>query len=429
MLHGTTKTEGIISDVVPNTDTSLRNSSAMVKCHPISSGECTNFALDNKYDCIRPPEVRALLPAIKVRDEVTDVRIAWPMNVFHRIMGENYLSVDGVKLCPHDPVTMDIEQQCFHSGTQSKRDQHMNEVGNHRDTLSFGRKLPSKYLRHTLGGVYNADVPLYIFALDKIHSKQFVHVFTFELMIKKLLRMEIKKKGKWVPVLNCEEKLQYIEVENGLQAIATPTVFAMYVNYSPEEKDSVFCRLGNLPEFNPIEPGEEGISIRFRQYMKMNTTVQPSQSSVVATPLKSPYPTVAIISVSANQQAVRSSGTSNYTTNPGNPEVGEDPVETVGIVANGKEIVPENTPTAYLWTDYQTINSPIHQGYRIHSFCKDLSVSYPDSSNVITDGMITNTYRANTKYKGQYIEHNYLVAMREYRYVKVGGNVVIRLVE
>ena len=417
----------IVTDISPCESRSLRNSSALVKCRPTTSAETTHFAFESKYDCIRPPVLRAKLPWVKVRDEYPDVRIAWPMNVLHQIMGENYLMIDGGKLCPHDPVSMDIEQQHFSVVSDSKRAQHMDGVGNCRATLSFSRKLPKKNLTHTLGGVYNPDVPLYIFALDKGHAKTYAHVFTFERLIKKLLRMEIKRDGKWVPVTNDEEKLQYVKVENGVEMLSAPELFGRYVNYDEEEKDQILCHLVDLPNFNPLSPGKKGVSVHFRQYVKMNSIVQPSAGSVVTTTLTCPHPTVAIVSVSANQEAVESSCTSNYTTTPSNPANGEDPVDTVEIMANRAQIIPK-TPSDYVCCDYETVHAPIHAGYRIYAFCKDLCVVHPDSSNVITDGIMTNVYKKNTGYSGTYTEHTYLVTIREYRYVNSDGAIVIKLI-
>lgn len=426
LLHGTTKSSNIISDVVPYDASSLHSLNDLVKCKPTKSGDTTIFTFDHTRDAIRPPELHVTLPEVKVKTGGPEVKIAWPLNVVHQIMGPNYLLIDEQVICPHDPVTLDIEQQHFETVTDSKRIQHMQDAGNHRKTLAFTKRLTPRRFRYTLGSPYSLDSPLCTFAVQGARVGSFAHAFDFELSIAKLLRVKVKENGQWVPVTDSGEKRKYIKVQE--DNISTPELVARYVNYSEEEKEPLLCRLTDLPNFEATEPGSEGVAVRFRQYVKMDASSQSTSVGGRVTDLNCDYPVIAIVSVSENKAAKEAGCTSNYTTNPENPELGEDPVEKVGITINGHKVVPL-TYSEYVCADYETIHSPVHEGYRIKPLCKDLCCLHPDSSVTIANGKLVNNYRKGVANPADYSEHNYLVVMREYRYVKRNDQIKIQLIK
>lgn len=310
------------------------------------------YNVNKKYDYLIRTYLRTILPEVSVKKEFKDkVNICWPSNIFHNIVKNAKLTIDEELVNEFDNIWLDIISQFYEKPGQGKRLNFDKLSGNIKILTEWNTKLPNYKINLPQPWFYSKHITKALPIL-KSTMNDIRHIYTFDLDIKNLLRMRIKKEDDEWKDIRFNDK--YVNISN--YNIPIPELWGRYALITDEERLWLKSKTQKIYIDDVVSCNSEN-----KITLGQNTDVKLNPSA----------PCKCLFWVAQSDLSKNINNLSNYTTNWLDKDKGWNPCYSSSIKYRGNlERVKKIDHDHYDLIEgyYVFPSSPIDRGYNAYSF-------------------------------------------------------------
>jgi len=333
-----------------------------------------NFMLNEKMDFISYVYKYRKFPGIKIKDSLKDnIQISWCHNLGHHSIDSLELMIDNDPKQTITDVWLDNYVQHFVSNDHIERYRQnicdkkysklwtTGDINKDKSGKVWGTELKPLVVKVPLPFSFDkTPFPIFLATQSKVVIKG-----RFKMKLSQLIKIRVKKGDLWEEIPYDWRVLEGISGEDYMLPEA-PELYACYSKITKEEKkywlDTITDKKPYKYYYNDIMP---------ITYDKLFTSTEPFSDV-----LSSKTPVKGIYWVAQNALGLPFNNYSNYTTDPYDSEIGEDPISKVSLKHAGNSYRVKEMDSSH-FTDmmsyYRCSSSSYSKGYGCVIFSKNVN--------------------------------------------------------